>query len=258
MLDMLFGNPNIERILLFLFVNERAYASQIQSALSVPLTPIQQALARLERGAFITKSAHGNKQIYQISGDSPFHPELTALLKKRYTLLSPEEKKRYCYLHKPRLLFAQEIEREQARTKALTTFWKQLAQVKHLFVTAKSETECKTGEATIRTQLSGTRLTFEESGEWLTDKTAFTNTFRWNLDAQTALITLEHLRYGTDHPVFLLNLTPTQPRVLESVDAHLCGKDTYLGNIVWKKNAITFYWRIIGPKKNTHLTYRYS
>lgn len=50
MLAALFGNQTIEKVLLFLLVNERSYATQIHAALGTPLTPVQHALLRLEKG----------------------------------------------------------------------------------------------------------------------------------------------------------------------------------------------------------------
>lgn len=59
MLASLFGNRNLERILLFLFVNETCYGNQLQSLLHVPLTPIQRALERLERGGVVQSYYQG-------------------------------------------------------------------------------------------------------------------------------------------------------------------------------------------------------
>lgn len=81
--------------------------------------------------------------------------------------------------------------------------------------------------------------------------------FRWTLDLNASLITLEHLRYGATRPVLLLNLTPTGVSTLESVDAHFCASDTYLGNISWNSDEIRLHWRVIGTSKNDTLTYQY-
>ena len=108
---------------------------------------------------------------------------------------------------------------------------------------------------------STSEIVFQEKGHWFQDQvpeTAFNSSFRWTLDTQACLITLEHLRYGSTHPVFLFHLTPTKPFMLEAVDAHLCAADTYLGSISWSSAHIDFYWRIIGPSKNDELVYRYT
>jgi hypothetical protein len=263
MMHGLFGNQNIERILLFLFVNEKCYPSQIHSLLHVPLTPIQKALLRLEKENIVTSHYEGKVRIFRLNPYYPLHSELEMLLKKAYTLLPPQEKKRYCFIHKPRLLFKEEIDRERSRKEGLLDFWGRLNKVEHLSFSAKSrqnnERDFKRGKADVQTSLSGpSGLIFNERGHWIQDQAAFSNSFRWTLDLNASLITLEHLRYGLEHPVFLFHLTHTQPYILESVDAHLCGEDTYLGNIIWDHAKIEFHWRIIGTYKNDHLIYRYT
>src|SRR5438445_5858663 len=109
----LFGNRNVERILLFLFVNEKGYAGQIQTLLGVPLTPLQKALQRLEKEGIITSHCKGKIRMYELSHSYPLSLELEMLLKKAYTLLSPQEKKRYCCVHKPRNSFQDDAKREK-------------------------------------------------------------------------------------------------------------------------------------------------
>jgi hypothetical protein len=265
MLGALTGNRNVERVLLFLFVNERGYGTQIQSLLQVPLTPVQKALIRLEKEGVLNSYPEGKTRLYQFNPFYPLRLELEALLKKAYTLLSPQEKKRFCFIHKPRLRLKEEGEREKHRRKELDLFWHTLGKTHRLSFSAKSrqngEDSTKIGEAeVVVTSPTPTTLIFQEKGTWLSEQLpegAFSNSFRWTLDLKTALITVEHLRYGAAHPVFLFHLTPTESHTLESVDAHLCGEDTYLGNIVWSPTNINFYWRIIGPHKNNRLTYHY-
>lgn len=266
MLQGLFGNENVARILLFLFVNETCYATQIHSLLQVPLTPIQKALFRLEKECIVKCHYEGKLRIYQLNLSYPLYNELEMLLKKAYTLLSSQEKKRYCFIHKPRLLFSEEVDRERTRKEALSTFWAHLSRVQRLVVSAKShhhgQKHFKNGIADVQTlSVEPSVLIFQEKGRWIHDadcETAFSNCFRWTLDLNAGLITLEHLRYGVDHPVFLFHLTLKQPGLLESLDAHLCGEDTYLGNIIWDKTKIDFHWRIVGAQKNEYLSYRYT
>ena len=265
MLKGLFGNRNIERILLFLFVNEQCYGAQLQLLLRVPLTPIQKALLRLEKEGILHSYYEGKTRIYQINPSYPLHLELENLLKKAYTLLPSSEKKRYCFIHKPKKSAAAEGKRERNRREDLTTFWEKISSIKRLTLTRKMkkdrETTIKIGKAAVETILPASGvLIFQEKGVWLHDDfpdTGFNNTFRWTIDMNTCLITLEHLRYGESHPVFLFHLVPTGPHRLESVDAHLCLDDVYLGNIVWSDQGIDFHWRVIGPNKNEELSYQY-
>lgn len=266
MLKGLFVNRNIERILLFLFVNERCYGMQIQSLLQVPLTPIQKALSRLEKEGIVTSHYEGKTRIYQFSPSYPLRFELEMLLKKAYTLLPPQEKKQYCFIHKPRIQLDAERNRERNRKNELLAFWEKLATIKDLSFATKSKQEeeqsIKIGKAEVFVECpTSSIIIFQEKGNWFLNQlsnTTFSNSFRWMLDINASLITLEHLRYGVAHPVFLFHFTPTQANKLESVDAHLCAEDTYLGSITWDMRGIDFYWRIIGPHKNNQLTYHYS
>lgn len=263
MLVGLFGNRNVERILLFLFVNQKCYGAQIQSLLTVPLTPVQKALLRLEKEGILHSSYEGKTRVYQFSPSYPLRSELETLLKKAYTLLPPQEKKLYCFIHKPRLRVQEERDRERTHKDALLAFWERLTKARKLSFSAKSgQPSMKIGKADVTIHHeSPSILIFQEKGYWFLDQlpdTAFSNSFRWTLDLNTSLITLEHLRYGNTHPVFLFHFAVTHPYMLESVDAHLCAEDTYLGNIVWNRKNIDFHWRIIGPHKNDQLVYRYA
>ncbi|NGX47756.1 MAG: hypothetical protein K1000chlam3_01139 [Chlamydiae bacterium] len=261
MIQALFGNRNIERILFFLFVNERCYGTQLQTLLEVPLTPIQKALFRLEKNGILESHYEGKIRIYQFNPSFPLRWELESLLKKAYTLLPSQEKKRYCFIHKQKY----RAHRERNRKKELSAFWERLLKVQQLSLVAKSrqgeEKSIKTGKAEIFVNLPAPSiLTFQEKGYWFSGEhpdTSFNNTFRWTLDLKASLITLEHLRHGANRPVFLFHLTPIKPNRLESVDAHLCGEDTYLGSVAWNPEQIAFHWRIIGPHKNDELIYHY-
>ena len=77
----LFGNPNIEKILLFLLVNEKCYAAQIGHCVGGALTPIQQALNRLENGKILSSHLEGKTRLFRFNPHYPFLRELQALLK---------------------------------------------------------------------------------------------------------------------------------------------------------------------------------
>ncbi len=266
MLQQLFGSKSVAKILLFLFVNEKCYGSQIQTLLKTSLTPIQKALQRLEEDGILTSHYEGKLRMYQISPTYPLRNELEMLLKTAYRLLSSQEKKLYCFIHKPRLPFQEEIHRDRDKKEELLKFWALLGQIKSLSFSTKSrkggELVTQIGRAEVLiSSPSPSVLIFQEKGHWFRDQvpeTAFNNSFRWTLDVNSSLITLEHLRYGLTHPVFLFHLTPTKPSMLEAVDAHLCAADTYLGSILWSRTDIAFHWRVIGPLKNDELVYHYT
>ncbi len=266
MLRVLFDNPNIEKILLFLFINSTGYGSQIQNLLDTPLTPLQRAFNKLESHQVIESYFEKNRKMYQFNTKHPLFDELEALLKKAYLHLSCEEKTKYCFVHKPKLKIEQETKRDLFRNQELKSFFKRLSKVKelHLEIRSKKENqmEFKQGKATVLISSNDSNeLIFHEKGSWnhnTMSSIAFTNSFRWTLDLKASLITLEHLRYGYKEPVFLFHLTTNQTKSLESVQPHLCNQDTYLANINWDSQKIHFNLRIIGPNKNEHTTYIYD
>src|SRR5580700_6563000 len=93
MLEGLCGNKNVQKVLLFLFVNSKCYGAQLQRLLKTPLTSLQNALARLEKGRIIISYLEGKTKLYQLNPVYPLLPELEQLLKKTFTLLSPQDKK---------------------------------------------------------------------------------------------------------------------------------------------------------------------
>ena len=77
MLEYLFGTPVIERVLFYLLVNEKSYASQMHEAFNVPLYSIQRACARLEQGGILACRSEGKTRVYQFN---PRYPDY----KQRY------------------------------------------------------------------------------------------------------------------------------------------------------------------------------
>lgn len=265
MLDTLFTNQNIERILLFLFVNQKGYGSQIGSLLNAPLTPLQAALNKLERGGYIRSFKDKNKRMFELNINHPLYDEIESLLKKAYSLLKPKEKNRYFFTHKPSLKIEHESKRDLFRQKELRRFFNRLSKVSFLKLRAtfkkEHQVDSKEGHATVLiSQDQSNELIFHEKGVWQISfqEVAFTNTFRFTLDEKAQLISLEHLRYGYEKPVFLFNLTTNHPYSLESLNPHICSEDTYLGNIEWNRDEVVLSIRIIGPKKNDLLTYIYT
>lgn len=94
MLERLFGNVVIEKILFYLLANEKSYATELKNSLGIPLYSVQKALARLEQGSIIVRQPQGKTQVYQYNPRYPFLDELKAFLKKAYDSLPEELRKR--------------------------------------------------------------------------------------------------------------------------------------------------------------------
>lgn len=264
MLEVLCGNKNVQRILIFLFVNGKCYGTQLHRSLQTPLTPLQKALNRLEKGGLVTSYYEGKTRLYHFNPAYPLINEVEQLLKKAYTLLPAHKKKEY-YVAKedPKISPPYQGNKHQI----LLAFWEKLASVTQLTFHAKSKSKQENGwngkgqgEVT-PTKEEPNILIFHEKGTWQGDQAtevSFSNVFRWTLDRNAGVISLEHLRRGPERPVFLFHLAPNGKHTLASVDSHLCGGDTYFGQIRFDRHTLRLNWRVIGPKKNEEIDYYYS
>lgn len=254
MLQGIFGNQDASKILLSLFVNETCDEKQFQE-----LTTLKE-LQRLEQEGIITSYDKNNRKHYKLSSTYPLKHELEDLLKKAYTLLPCSEKKAY-YCTK-----SFKNSKDRSKKEELLLFWGNLKKINHLFFLASSKRNgalsSQAGEAQVEMiPLNPHTLVSQEKGSWIQNQVpgiAFNNSFRWTLDLGEERIGLEHLRYGSDHPVFLFYLAPSSPFTLEAANEHVCAADIYLGKIEWSDELIEFHWRIVGPLKNDQLTYQYS
>lgn len=261
MLEALCGNKNVQNILIFLFVNGKCFGAQLQRSLQVPLTPLQNALHRLEMGGIVTSYYEGKTRLYQFNPAYPLINELEQLLKKAYTLLPAQKKKAYYVLKEDSMMS------QKNKTQILFAFWEKLMGVTQLTFYAKTKSKEDKGwdgrgqGEVILTKESANVVIFSEKGTWLDRQNvevSFSNTFRWTLDRDVGVISLEHLRRGPNHPVFLFHLVPNGKSSLSSVDSHLCEGDAYFGQIHLDHSALRLHWRVIGPKKNEEIDYYYS
>ncbi|MCE5316433.1 MAG: winged helix-turn-helix domain-containing protein [Parachlamydia sp.] len=256
------GNKSVEKILIFLLVNGKCYGTQLHRSLKTPLTPIQKALLRLEKGGIILSFFEGKTRVFQFNPAYPLLTELEQLLKKAYTLLPPQEKREY-YVPKEE---STRGKRPESKARTLFAFWEKLATVRQITFHAKSKSEeigwNGTGKGEVVVGKEGPNvLTFTEKGTWKGNQggeTTFRNVFRWTLDRNAGMISLDHLRRGEENPVFLFYLAPTSSSSLSSVDSHLCEGDTYFGQIHFDRTSLRLNWRIIGSKKNEEIDYYYS
>lgn len=259
MLVGLFGNKNVQKVLLFLFVNNKCYGTQLQRLLGAPLTSLQNALSRLEKAKILSTYSEGKTKLYQMNPAYPLLSELELLLKKAYTLLPPHEKKLYS-------LVQQEALSRKVYNPLLLGFWERFRTVREFTIQAKSRPKEGAGwngngkGHVLVAQEGDNVLTFHERGEWQvgpSQNMAFSNTFRWTLDRLAGMISLEHLRLGSSNPVFLFHLAPSDQNHLASVDSHLCEEDVYLAQMGWDRSQVRLSWRVIGPKKNEEMEYLY-
>lgn len=258
MLQALCGNKNVQKILLFLFVNGKCYGTQLHRQLKSPLTPIQKALLRLEKGGIITSYYEGKTRLYRFNAAYPLIHELEQLLKKAYTLLHPQEKKLYAVFHSEKI---------NENKQALFTCWERLSKVHLLTFNAKTNSKDDSGwNGKGKGEVSITRegdsvIVFSEKGTWQSKDSRqidFSNVFRWSIDRHAGIISLEHLRRGPNNPVFLFHLVPSTMNSLTSADSHFCEGDVYFGKLFIDTHSLRLNWRVIGPKKNEEIDYYYN
>ncbi len=95
MLEPLFGNATIEKILFALETYGQAYPSGLSRLFGIPVNGIQQQLARLENGGVAVSALAGRTRLYRFNPRYPFLGELRALVQKAMEFLPEEEIARY-------------------------------------------------------------------------------------------------------------------------------------------------------------------
>lgn len=95
MLEGLFGNIIIEKILFFLYVYGEGYPLGMAKIFGVPVNRIQQQLRRLEENGVVASRLVGKVRLYTFSPRFPFLKELKALILKAYEFVPEEEKDKY-------------------------------------------------------------------------------------------------------------------------------------------------------------------
>ena len=139
---------------------------------------------------------------------------------------------------------------KEEKAQILLAAWDRLTKIQQLICNTKSEVFTRKGKALVSVTKKGTNvLVFHEKGAWSgKPEMNFSNVFRWTLNLNAGVISLEHLRYVP--PVFLVNLAPLSNHLLISLQPHVCRRDTYIGKMHLKPDSIHLHWSIMGPKKN--------
>ena len=95
MLEALFGNVTVEKILYYLSVYGDGYAKQMADLFGIPVNGIQQQLKRLEDGSVLVSQLKGKTRLYQFNPRYPFLKELELLLDRAIKLLPESEISKY-------------------------------------------------------------------------------------------------------------------------------------------------------------------
>lgn len=138
-----------------------------------------------------------------------------------------------------------------------------LGQVQYLEWTASSPHESGwsgtgTGSVVVQTGPAG-RLLLRETGLWQPQFGAqirFRSGYSWFIIGPER-VGLEHLRWGPDHPVYLLDLVWQGGGLWCSALPHHCREDRYDLKIQIQARKVRLKWTVIGPHKQDYLELRY-
>ncbi len=95
MLEGLFGNATVEKVLLFIYNYGEGYAKKIADTFGIPVNAVQQQLIRLENGGILVSQKKGNIRFYYFNPRNYFIKEIKKLLAKEFEIMPQEEKEKY-------------------------------------------------------------------------------------------------------------------------------------------------------------------
>lgn len=93
MLEYLFSNKNVEKILMYLCIHEKANGSELRRFFGTALDPIQKTLRKLEEGGLLASFLEGKTRVFRWNPRCPFLEEIKALAQKAYSYLPDHIKK---------------------------------------------------------------------------------------------------------------------------------------------------------------------
>jgi predicted transcriptional regulator len=92
MLEYLFANKNVEKVLMYLCLHGKANATELSRSFHSALDPIQKTLRKLEEGGLLASFLEGRTRVFQWNPRYPFLEEIKALAQKAYSFLPPDMK----------------------------------------------------------------------------------------------------------------------------------------------------------------------
>jgi hypothetical protein len=95
MLEYLFANKSVEKVLIYLSLHGEANASQLRTRFDSALDPIQKALGKLEKGGLLVSSFEGRVRVFKWNASYPLLKEIQTLAKNAYEQLPNREKQLY-------------------------------------------------------------------------------------------------------------------------------------------------------------------
>lgn len=87
MLEYLFSNKNVEKILMYLYLHGKANATELRRSFQTSLDPIQKTLKKLEEGGLLVSFLEGKTRVFQWNPRYPFLKEVQSIAEKAYSYL---------------------------------------------------------------------------------------------------------------------------------------------------------------------------
>lgn len=95
MLEYLFSNKNVEKILIYLSLHEKAHATELSRAFNSALDPVQKTLRKLEEGGLLVSFLVGKTRVFEWNPRYPFLQEIQALMEKAFSFLPQNIREKY-------------------------------------------------------------------------------------------------------------------------------------------------------------------
>ena len=95
MLEPVFGNATVEKILFALEVYGQAYPAGLAKLFGIPVNGIQQQFKRLEDGGVVVSLMAGRTRLYQFNPRYAFLKELRQLIQRAIEFLPEKEIEKY-------------------------------------------------------------------------------------------------------------------------------------------------------------------
>lgn len=106
----------------------------------------------------------------------------------------------------------------------------------------------------------GGEIVFEENLRWENENSLLMNSrniYRWTF-LPSGSIKLEHLRFGKNRPVFLVEFLKSAEGYWTGLEPHNCNSDLYSATLKEENDTIILHWSVSGPTENYILKTAYS
>lgn len=103
-------------------------------------------------------------------------------------------------------------------------------------------------------------ILFYETGRFnntLNKSVKCSNIYQWDFDLNKNRISLSHLRFGLNNPVFLFDLVFNSANKMISEKPHLCKQDEYHAEVFIEKDIIKLNWLVKSNIKYNKMEYEY-